>query len=122
VIPYFFVFPIAFTLNRLGQHYFIDPTDPRKWSTRVDGNWFWRFMFLNSNHHLEHHYFQSVPFYNLPKLNRMLRPYFEEHGIRNFGYGQILWGWFVKNHTPHTRWEEGQSGPNAPTHRALHAG
>jgi len=104
VIPYFFVFPIAFTLNRLGQHYFIDPSDPAKWSTRVDGNWFWRFLFLYSNHHLEHHYFQSVPFYNLPKLNRMLRPFFEKRGIENYGYGQILYGWFVKNHTPHTRW------------------
>lgn len=102
VIPYFFVFPIAFTLNRLGQHYFIDPTNPRKWSTRIDGNWFWHFMFLWSNFHLEHHYFQSVPFYNLKKLNQMLRPYFEEHEIRNFGYGEILWGWFVKNHVPHT--------------------
>ena len=27
IIPVFFVFPIAFTLNRLGQHYDIDPTD-----------------------------------------------------------------------------------------------
>ena len=26
IIPVFFVFPIAFTLNRLGQHYDIDPT------------------------------------------------------------------------------------------------
>ena len=25
IIPVFFVFPIAFTLNRLGQHYDIDP-------------------------------------------------------------------------------------------------
>ena len=31
VIPVFFVFPIAFTLNRLGQHYDIDPDDPAKW-------------------------------------------------------------------------------------------
>ncbi|MCA9727838.1 MAG: fatty acid desaturase [Candidatus Eisenbacteria bacterium] len=105
LIPYFLVFPIAFTLNRLGQHYIIDPADPRKWSSRVDGNWAWRFLFLNSNHHLEHHYFQSVPFYNLPKLNRMLRPYFEKHGVDNLGYGQILWHWFVQNHVPHTRLE-----------------
>ena len=28
----FFVFPVAFTLNRLGQHYDIDPADPAKWS------------------------------------------------------------------------------------------
>lgn len=102
VVPYFLVFPIAFTLNRLGQHYIIDPNEPANWSTRVDGNWFWRFMFLNSNYHLEHHYFQRVPFYNLAELNRMLRPYFEKKDIRNLGYGTILYHWFVKNHVPHT--------------------
>ena len=35
IIPVFFVFPIAFMLNRLGQHYDIDPADPTKWSTLV---------------------------------------------------------------------------------------
>ena len=29
IMPVFFIFPIAFTLNRLGQHYDIDPTTPR---------------------------------------------------------------------------------------------
>src|ERR1051326_3425583 len=33
IVPIFFVFPIAFALNRLGQHYDIDPSDPAKWST-----------------------------------------------------------------------------------------
>ena len=32
IVPYFLVFPVAFTLNRLGQHYDIDPTHPLKWS------------------------------------------------------------------------------------------
>lgn len=113
-VPYLFVFPVAFTLNRLGQHYRIDPTDPRKWSTRVDGNAAWQFLFLYSNFHLEHHYFQSVPFYNLPALNRLLRPYFEEHGIENHGYGEILWDWFVRNRTPHRDWDlEAQTGSGA---------
>ncbi len=66
------MFPIAFTLNRLGQHYDIDPTDPTKWSTLVRGHWFWDFAFLNSNYHLEHHYFAGVPFYRLPALQRAL--------------------------------------------------
>ena len=57
IIPVFFIFPIAFTLNRLGQHYDIDPTDPAKWGTLMRGHWFWDFAFLNSNYHLEHHYF-----------------------------------------------------------------
>lgn len=104
LVPYFLVFPIAFTLNRLGQHYDIDPSDPRKWSTRVDGNPIWHFLFLYSNFHLEHHYFQSVPFYNLPALNKLLRPYFDEHGIGNRTYSGLLKGWFVDNSTPHQDW------------------
>src|SRR3954463_7526800 len=43
IIPVFFIFPIAFTLNRLGQHYDIDPTDPAKWGTLMRGHWFWDF-------------------------------------------------------------------------------
>lgn len=105
LVPYLLVFPVAFTLNRLGQHYRIDPSDPRKWSTRVDGNRAWHFLFLWSNFHLEHHYFQSVPFYNLPELNRILRPYFDEHGIDNHGYAEILRDWFVRNRMPHTNWD-----------------
>src|SRR4029434_5501400 len=30
IVPVFFIFPIAFTLNRLGQHYDIDPIDPAR--------------------------------------------------------------------------------------------
>ncbi|MEO8215950.1 MAG: fatty acid desaturase, partial [Acidobacteriota bacterium] len=67
LVPYFFVFPFAFALNRLGQHYDIDPSDPAKWSTLVRGSWFWDVVYLFSNYHLEHHYFPSVPFYNLPR-------------------------------------------------------
>ena len=73
IIPVFFVFPIAFTLNRLGQHYDIDPSDPAKWGTLMKGHWFWDFAFLNSNYHLEHHYFPGVPFYRLPALQAALR-------------------------------------------------
>ncbi|MBA2257676.1 MAG: fatty acid desaturase, partial [Acidobacteria bacterium] len=62
IVPVFFVFPVAFTLNRLGQHYDIDPEDPAKWGTLMRGHWFWDFAFLNSNYHLEHHYFPGVPF------------------------------------------------------------
>ena len=77
IIPVFFVFPIAFTLNRLGQHYDIDPDDPAKWGTLMRGNWFWDFAFLNSNYHLEHHYFPGVPFYHLPRLQQILVPFYE---------------------------------------------
>ena len=97
VIPVFFVFPIAFMLNRLGQHYDIDPTDPAKWSTLVRGHWFWDFAFLNSNYHLEHHYFAGVPFYRLPALQRALVPFYDRHGMRWQNYSGLLYGWLVEN-------------------------
>ena len=80
IIPVFFIFPIAFTLNRLGQHYDIDPSDPAKWGTLMRGHWFWDFAFLNSNYHLEHHYFPGVPFYRLPALQRELVPVLRAQG------------------------------------------
>jgi fatty acid desaturase len=104
VIPVFFVFPIAFTLNRLGQHYDIDPADPTKWSTLMRGHWFWDFVFLNSNYHLEHHYFSGVPFYRLPALQRALTPFYQRHGMRWQSYSGLLYGWLIENRAPHTDW------------------
>ncbi len=103
-LPLFFVFPVAFVLNRLGQHYDIDPSDPAKWSTRVDGNPVWHFLFLWSNFHIEHHYYQRVPFYNLGRLNRALHPFFERTGLRNRTYRSLVWGWLIQNRAPHTDW------------------
>jgi len=105
VIPVFFIFPIAFTLNRLGQHYDIDPADPAKWGTLMRGHWFWDFAFLNSNYHLEHHYFAGVPFYRLPALQRALAPFYARHAMRWRTYSGLLYDWFVKNRAPHTDWE-----------------
>lgn len=104
LVPVFCVFPVAFTLNRLGQHYSIDPADPAAWSTLVRGHWFWNLAFLNSNLHLEHHYFPGVPFYRLPALQRALVPFFERKQLRWESYGSLLWGWFVRNRAPHTNW------------------
>ena len=104
VIPVFFVFPVAFTLNRLGQHYDIDPSDPAKWGTLMRGNWFWDFVFINSNYHLEHHYFPGVPYYHLPALQRALLPFYQRKGMRWQTYRGLLYGWLVLNRMPHTDW------------------
>ena len=104
VVPVFFVFPVAFTLNRLGQHYDIDPADPAKWGTLMRGHWFWDAVFLNSNYHLEHHYFPGVPFYRLPALQRALLPFYERRGMKWQTYRGLLHGWFVLNQAPHTSW------------------
>ncbi len=105
-VPYFLVFPVAFTLNRLGQHYAIDPTHPLKWSTLMKPSHFWDFLFLYSNYHLEHHYFPRVPFYNLRKLHFALRPLYDRHGMKARTYREILWKWFVLNRPPHTDWDK----------------
>jgi fatty acid desaturase len=105
-VPVFIAFPFAFTLNRLGQHYAIDPGDPAKWSTLVKSHWFWNWIFVYSNLHLEHHYLVGVPAYNLPKLQQRLWPFYESIGHRPMGFGKILYHWFVKNRPPHTTWEE----------------
>jgi fatty acid desaturase len=104
VVPYFFVFPVAFVLNRLGQHYDIDPTDPAKWSTLMAPSRWWDFFFLWSSYHLEHHYFPNVPFYNLRRLHVLLGPFYEQHGMTPTTYSRILWQWFARNRPPHANW------------------
>lgn len=106
LVPVFLIFPIAFAMNRLGQHYFINPKDPAQWSTLVRANFFWRVAFLNSSYHLEHHYYPGVPLYNLHRTHLLLRKFYEHRGMRAVGYGQLLWGWIVKNGRPHTNWRE----------------
>lgn len=103
-IPVFLVFPVAFTLNRLGQHYDVVPGDPAKWGTLMKRSVVWDFVFLWSGHHLEHHYFPRVPFYRLPRLRRLLDGFFRDRGFRERTYSGLLSDWFVRNREPHTDW------------------
>jgi len=112
-IPYFLVFPVAFTLNRLGQHYDIDPAHPLKWSTVMASSRLWDFLFVYSNYHAEHHYFPSVPFYNLRTLHLRLKPLYAQLGLKTHTYRHIVWDWFVRNRAPHTDWEK-TSSPEGP--------
>ncbi|HEY4491553.1 MAG TPA: fatty acid desaturase, partial [Acidobacteriota bacterium] len=102
--PMFLIFPIAFSLNRLGQHYNIRKEDPAQWSTLVKDSWFWNFWFLYSHLHLEHHYFPGVPFYNLPDVHRMLSPFFEERGMKAYGYAELFYRYVILNEEPHSDW------------------
>lgn len=118
-VPYFLVFPVAFTLNRLGQHYAIDPSHPLKWSTLMKPSHLWDFLFLYSNYHLEHHYFPRVPFYNLRRLHHALRPLYARLELKPHTYREILWGWFVLNKRPHTDWEKATGAGPAEAPAAL---
>ena len=103
LFPVFFIFPIAFTVNRLGQHYVINPDEIANWTTLMRSNWIWNFLYLFSTYHLEHHYFPGVPFYNLRKLQKELEPFFQRKQMVFFSYSQVLYLWFIKNHAPHTQ-------------------
>ena len=117
LVPVFFVFPVAFTLNRLGQHYDINPDDPAQWGTLMRGHWFWDFLFINSNYHLEHHYFPGVPFYRLPKVQQALLPFYAARGMRWMTYGKLVYGWLVENQAPHTNWHAAENRPRPVTPR-----
>lgn len=101
--PMALAYPIAFSLNRLGQHYVIDPSWPGAWTTLMRPNAVWNFLFLYSSYHLEHHCFPGVPCYRLPELQRALLPALTAHGHRAYGYGELLNLWLLRNHVPHSR-------------------
>lgn len=103
-VPVFFVFPPVFALNRLGQHYDVVPGEPAKWGTRMARSRFWDAVWLWSSHHLEHHYFPTVPFYRLRALNAALTPFFETEGVRERRYRDLLRDWLVRNRPPHSDW------------------
>jgi len=113
LVPVFLVFPPAFTLNRLGQHYDVAPDQPSRWSTRMARSRLWETIYLWSNYHLEHHYFPAVPFYRLPALNSALTPFFDEERIPARTYRELLWGWFVQNKRPHSNWHAPNDGEAA---------
>jgi beta-carotene hydroxylase len=104
LIPLFLIFPVAFALNRLGQHYAITPGDVAGWSTRMRPSAFWSAAFLWSGYHLEHHDFPGVPFYNLPRLGRALAPILDARGIPERSFGELLWLYLGSNKAPHTEW------------------
>lgn len=105
VVPVFFVFPIAFVINRIGQHYDVEPEDVAQWSTLMKPSWFWDVVYLNSGYHLEHHYFPRVPLYNLRSLAQRLQPFYRAHRMRQHSYGELLWKYLVLNLQPHTNWD-----------------
>lgn len=105
LLPVFAVFPFAFTVNRLGQHYDVEPGDPARWGTLMRKSPLtWDWLYLWSNYHLEHHYFPGVPFYRLTELRAALDPWFRERGVPERGYAELLWSWLGRNRAPHTNW------------------
>lgn len=54
-----------------------DPPNQLKSTRSLPSNAFVSFFFNNQNYHLEHHLFPRVPWYNLAKVHRVLKPLYE---------------------------------------------
>ncbi len=118
LVPVFVVFPPAFALNRLGQHYDIVPGQPARWGTRMARSPLWEFVYLWSNLHLEHHYYPAVPFYRLPQLATALVPFFEKEAVPARRYRDLLRGWILENRAPHSDWSAPPSASAGEAHAA----
>ena len=78
---------IAFQYIRLiCEHSAIHSGDPAYAATRTTlARWWERWIIVprNIHYHIEHHWYPSVPFYNLPALHRqlMVQPRFRQHAV-----------------------------------------
>ena len=119
LIPVYLVFPVAFSINRLGQHYDVVADDPARWGTLLRPSpLLWDVLFLWSGYHMEHHTFPGVPCYRLPALRRALAPFYAAHGARSRTYGGLLRDWFVRNRAPHTDWSQPARAPQGSEARS----
>ena len=74
LVPLAMVMPLLFRIRALGEHVGADPGHETTASWHVEigvVEWF-LFAPLNTNYHLEHHLYPSVPFYNLERLRRCI--------------------------------------------------
>ena len=90
LVPLAMVMPLLFRIRALGEHVGADHSHETSASWHVEVGPIERFLFapLNTNYHLEHHLYPSVPFYSLPQLRSALGrdPGLAAHGQEKAGY------------------------------------
>jgi fatty acid desaturase len=68
-------------IRGMSQHTLLEhESDPILGTRSILTNPLTAFFMCNENYHLEHHLFPGVPWYNLKRLHRTLRPQLEERG------------------------------------------
>ncbi len=74
VVPLLFVLPVILKVRSLAEHFGLERQSDLDHSRNYFDNIVWLFLLAphNANYHLDHHLFPMVPFYNLPKLHRIL--------------------------------------------------
>jgi len=96
IVPLFTYFHLVFRIRVIAEHLFIQKIEneliPETRTTVI--NIFEKFLICpnNINYHLEHHIYPSVPFYNLPKLHRLLmeKPAYAQSAHISYSYFQVF--------------------------------
>lgn len=79
----------------LAEHGLTTSNNPFTDTRCVESNFFVSFMMCNLNYHLDHHLFPGVPWYNLPKLHRLLQDEYRAAGASVYpSYTQFLIDFF----------------------------
>jgi fatty acid desaturase len=78
-----------------GEHQMTGGDHPLRQARTVTSNVFCSFCNVHLNYHLEHHLFPRIPWYNLPKLHRVLLPEYQRFGASVYrSYLWFLWDAF----------------------------
>jgi len=75
LIPYYFIFPFIQKFRSIAEHFALPYTHELNQTRNVITNPIEAFFFgpHNLNYHLDHHLFPTVPNYNLPAFNKILK-------------------------------------------------
>lgn len=74
LFPVFIFLPLFLRVRAIAEHFGLEGKSEIKLTRNYFGPWWERALFYphNINYHLDHHVFATVPFYNLPKLHKLL--------------------------------------------------
>ena len=90
---YLTTFQLSIRIRSMAEHAMTDNDDPIRNTRTTYANWIEKLLFapLNVNYHLEHHMLMGVPYYNLPRMHKLLLERgFYEKGILAKGYSHIV--------------------------------
>lgn len=73
-LPAFTLLTVILRIRSIAEHFGVEGENHLNMSRNTHTRWWERFLFAphNSGYHLDHHLFPSVPFYNLPRLHKLL--------------------------------------------------
>jgi len=74
------------------EHQLTEGDHPLRQTRTVTSHPVYSFLNIHLNYHLEHHLFPGVPWYNLPKVHRLLQPEYEKTGASVYrSYFWFIW-------------------------------